>query len=353
MDINLGNTNGLANLQGLDNNPQAAELAQKAVESIQSVSSLLGANGNVTVSNVQGASGTKGDLSVPELDEADEILAAAADLEALLGYLQAETDEETAKAMAKRLDSLKGQLEAAHTSQLKKIDKSVEEAKKQEAAAKAQRAFGWLGAIFAVAVAVIVTITTGGLAAGFAIAGAALAVTSLVMSETGADRKLMKAMAQSLKEDHPDWSKQKCEAWAQGIYGGIELVLGLATAIGGGVSAARAAGKAAETAVKVSASVARGIRLAQNIGNGVMQAASLSTTAATTATGYNAGIAQADATEGEAVLAKLQKVLEESKEELEEILASLNDVFGEILQLLESKTDMLTKVTQEIGMQNA
>lgn len=346
MDITINNTPNT--VPGFDN---PLDGAQQPTNVTSVLDGLIDAATNMKVSQVGDAKGSVSEVSRPELDEAVET--EEVDLEALLGFLQSETDEKSAKALSKRLESLKSQLDNAHKAQMDKIDKSIKEAEKQAAAAKAQRALGWLGAIFAVAVAVIVTITTGGLAAGFAIAGAVLAVSSLVMSETGADRKLMKAMANSLKEDHPGWSKQKCEAWAQGIYGGIELVLGLATAIGGGVSAARAVGKATETAVKVSASTARILRLAQNIGNGVMQTGSLLTTGFSTGYGYSAGKAQAEATDSEAVLTRLQKVLEESEEDLEEILSQINDVFGDILKLLESKTDMLTKVTQEIGMQNA
>lgn len=346
MDISINNMPNA--VPGFDN-PVDGVQQPKNVASV--VEGLIDAATNMRVSQVGDPKGTVNEVSRPELDEA--AAAEEADLEAVLGFLQSDTDEKSAKALSKRLESLKSQLDNAHKSQMAKIDKSIKEAEKQAAAARAQRAMGWLGAIFAVAVAVIVTLTTGGLAAGFAIAGAVLAVGSLVMSETGADRKLTKAMANALKEDHPGWSKQKCEAWAQGIYGGIELVLGLATAVGGGVSAARAASKSAETIVKVSASTARIIRLAQNIGNGVMQTGSLLTTGFSTGYGYNAGKAQANVTDGEAVLTQLQKVLEESEEDLEEILSQINDVFGDILKMLESKTDMLTKVTQEIGMQNA
>ena len=95
------------------------------------------------------------------------------------------------------------------------------------------------------------------------------------------------------------------------------------------------------------------MRLAMNIGNGVMQTASLATTAATTATGYMAGRAQADATEAQAVLQKLQKFLEESEEDLQAILEQIANTGSQLLELLESKTDTLNKINQEIGLQNA
>ena len=234
-----------------------------------------------------------------------------------------------------------------------KIDKSIEEAKKQEKAAKASKFLSWLGAIFACIITTVVTVCTGGLAAGFAIAGAALAVSSAVPSTPGADKEIMKWMSGVLQDLHPNWSKQDCDAWAQGIFGACELVRGLATSIGGGVSAARAAAKGVAGAVKLSQTAAKVMRLAMNIGNGVMQTASLATTAATTATGYMAGRAQADATEAQAVLQKLQKFLEESEEDLQAILEQIANTGSQMLELLESKTDTLNKINQEIGLQNA
>ncbi len=339
---------------------QAATLADAAQTTAAQtaaaeMSALIGAGANVTVTRATGATGAArtATVSVPELDAADEAKAAKADLEALIAYLKMETDEKTAETQSKRIDSLKGQLEAAHTSQMEKINKSIEEAKKQEAAAKAQKALSWLGAIFAVFVAVVVTVCTGGLAAGFAIAGAALAVSSAVLSTTGATAKIQKWMANTLQEMHPDWSKQDCQAWAQGIFGACELVLGLATSIGGGVSAARAAAQGAAGAVKISQTAAKVVRLAMNIGNGVMQTANLATTAASTATGYVAGRAQADATEAQEALVKLQKYLEESEDDLQQILEQLANAGSAVLELLESKTDTLNKISQEIGAQNA
>lgn len=349
MDVNM--SRALPQMPAQNDPLQQATAAAAAAD----VASLLGVAGGVTVSQTAGVAGSGRAATpvVPELDEADEAKAGQADLEALLAYLQMETDEKSAEAQSQRIKSLKGQLEAAHDSQMAKIDKSIEEAKKQEKAAKAQKFLSWLGAIFACVVAAVVTVCTGGLAAGFAIAGAALALSSAILSTTGADKKIMKWMSGVLQDMHPDWSKQECDAWAQGIFGASELVLGLATSIGGGVSAARAAAKGVAGAVKLSQTAAKVMRLAMNIGNGVMQTASLATTAATTATGYMAGRAQADSTEAQAVLSKLQKFLEESEEDLQAILEQIASTGSNLLELLESKTDTLNKINQEIGFQNA
>ena len=135
LDINMA--------RGVPQTPTFNDPLQQAsaASATADMASLLGASGNVTVSQTAGVSGSGKTTSavVPELDEADEAKAGKADLEALLAYLQMETDEKSAEAQSQRIKSLKGQLEAAHDSQMAKIDKSIEEAKKQEKAAKASK----------------------------------------------------------------------------------------------------------------------------------------------------------------------------------------------------------------------
>ena len=357
MDIKI-NGNGMPQMPG---DAQITEMAQNAgvdtqkiLEAAQVIASLLGgSNVQVSQSNgVEGRAGANPTTSVPELDEADAEKAGKADLEALVAYLQMVSDKEVAKTQGKRLESLKGQLQSAHDTQLEKIKKSIDEARKQEKAAKAQKAFGWLSAIVAVVVAVVVTVTTGGLAAGFAIAGAALAVSSAVMNETGATKAICKAISKSLQE-HQGLSKAKADAAAQGIFAACELVLGLACGIGGGVASAQIAAKAAEEGAKVLSAAAKISKIVISVSSGVIQAGGLATSAASTAIGYRAGTAQADATENQAYLAKIQKMLEECEEDLEAILDQLMSAGADLLALLESQTDTANKITQEIGMQNA
>ncbi len=350
MDINL---NG--NIPQMPLQPDADDITAKAEQAVEHITTLLNANGNVQVSRTRGVDGSQsgaGATTVPVLDDPDVAKALKADLEALLAYLQMQMDEKQAEVQTKRINSLKGELKSAHDSHMSKIDETIKKAKEQEKAAKAQRALNWLGAIFACVVAAVVTVCTGGLAAGFAIAGAALAVASLIMSETGADRKIMKAMSKSLQENF-GMSKQKADAWAQGIYGAVELVLGLTCAIGGGVSAARAAAKGVHGLVKLGVTAARVVSLTQSIGGSVLNVASMSATAASTALGYQAGMKQADATEAQAILNKLQKFLEESEEDLQNLLQQITNTGAALMELLESKTDTLNKITQEIGLQNA
>lgn len=344
------NLNAAANaIPGFTNPLGTATGAQAtATETAKAVGDILSmvTNGNVTVTKTNDKAGANRVVNVPELDEPDEAKAQAADLELLVASLKMEMDEAQVEAAQKRIDSMKGRLTEAHKNQMDKIQKSIDKAREQERAAKAQRAFGWLGAIFAVAMAVVLTVVTGGLAAGFAIAGAAIAVTSLVLSETGADKKIMQAISKSL-QDHQGLSKKAADAWAQGIYAGIQMVLSLTCAIGGGCASG---GKAL---VDIAQTTAKAIKLGMSIAGTVVSAGSMGAGLGSAATGYIAASAQADVTENKAVLLKLQKVLEEQEDELQQVLESLNADMSKMADLIESKTSTLSKIASEIGRASA
>jgi hypothetical protein len=93
--------------------------------------------------------------------------------------------------------------------------------------------------------AVAFTIVTGGagaVAAGFAIAGAVVAVTSLVMSETGATDKLIKAIADSLEKS--GMSKSGAQIAAALIVNLSIMAVSLGCSIGGMVAGLAQVGKA-------------------------------------------------------------------------------------------------------------
>ena len=304
----------------------------------------------LSVSKVDDPTGVSREIGIPELDEADADLVAIVDLEILVALLKADMDETQIAAAKDRIDAMKGKLDQQHKTQLDKIEKAIEKAREQERAAKASRAFSWLGAIFAVVSAVVLTVTTGGLAAGFAIAGAVIAVASLVMSETGADKIIMDAMAESLMENQ-GWSKEEAEEIAQGLYAGVMMVLSLTCAIGGGCASA---GNAAEKFVeKFSEATLKAIRVTMSSIGGVISAGGMGSGLASSIIGYQAGMAQADATETQAILNKLQKLLEENQDDLQQILQQMNDDMGALVSLLESKINAALKILQEMGQPSA
>ena len=317
------------------------EQARLAKETAANLVSLLGSDGIRGVSVTGAARGVDGTVktrdvtAAPELDEEmlDSEEKLASDLESLIAKLQVETDSEQLAAAKKRLETLKDSYKPAHEGRMKKIDKSITEMKKAEDAAKAKKALGWLGVVFSAVVATVVPIATGGLAAGLAWAGFAVALTSAILDQTGASAKITKAIANSLQSSHPGWSKAQCEAVAGGIYGGIFMVLGLATAIGGGF-----AGGLTGTVQKVA-----------QVAGYVMQAANYTTSGVATAFNYESGMSQADVTETQAILKKIEKAIEDCEDELNELLQQLMDAFNDMMQLIDTKVETQNKMISELG----
>lgn len=342
------------NVQNYQGDGQVIETPSDAdVSALDPAGVLNGDNVQMSeLNNADDESGVNGVISEPELEEVDGEKAGKADLAALIAFLQLNTDKITASAQGKRLESLKSQLQIAHKTQLEKIQKSLDEAKKQEEAAKAQKWLGWLSAVFAVVAATVITLTTGGLAAGFAWAGAALAISSACMNQFGAAKSICKSISNFLRE-HTNLSKVEADAAAQGIYAGVELLLGFAVGFGGMRALAKAGGT---LAVQGSQFLMKGVRIAKSamaIGSPLTTVTNLVTSGVTTAFSYMAGKSQANATENQQYITKIQKMLEESQEDLEAILDRIMSNCSDMLALLESQTDTSYRITLEIGRQNA
>lgn len=342
-------------IDGVNNQQQPIQAAQvpvaneeKIQEVVAEIAPLFGTDSSVNVQETKRVDdlAKKRELSdVPEIDDPDlELLAGmAADLEALIALLQAEQDEKTIEATKARIESMKGQLEANHEQTMKKVDESIDEIKKQEKAALANKILGWLGAAIAVVVAVALVCTVGGAPAAFAAIGAAIGMATMTLAETGVTDKLVKAISESIQKDHPDWSKEACDAWAQGIVAGVQIALSVACIVGGG------AGSAGTGLIKVSDAVMKGMKIGMTITNSAMAGASVITSSYATSVNYQAAKKEADVTEMQALLVQLQTMLDQETEDLKELLTLLNDALGALIELLESKQETLNTISQHIG----
>lgn len=317
-------------------------------QAVAEVAPLFGSNPSVSVHETKRVDDVqrKRELSdIPELDDADAALldGVAADLEALIALLQAEQDEKSIQATKARIESLKGQMTAHHEQTMQKVSESIDEIKKQEKASLANKILGWLGAVFAVVVAVALVCTVGGAAAAFAAVGAAIALATMTLTETGVMDKLAKAISEGLKKLHPDWSKAACDAWAQGILAGVQIALSVTCLVGGG------AASAGTGLVRVSDAVMKGVKIGMTVANSAMGAAGLASSAASTAINYKASEKQSEVTEMQQLLVQLQAMLDEESDDLQVLLAQLNDALGALIELLESKQETLNDISRHIG----
>ena len=154
--------------------------AQKTKEIISEVANILsGDNVRVSRGATTGVDGNKdtsrtsGATSTPSLDNPDDSTTKEANLEKLISYLQLDNEERQTEMAKARIDMQKAGLDTEHDDRMRQIDDSIKKMKDAERASKISRVFGWIGAVLAVAAAAVLTVVTGGLAAGFAIAGAA------------------------------------------------------------------------------------------------------------------------------------------------------------------------------------
>jgi hypothetical protein len=336
---------------------QAAKLSGDLTKSKEIVSKALevlaGANVKVTRSDDTSATGvgerkTTGATNVPSLDNPGDVKQLQANLEKLVAYLQLDNEERQTQMAKDRIEIQKDNLETEHKDRMEELEKSFKKMDDAEKARKASRVFGWLGAIAAVVAAVVVTVVTGGAAAAFAIAGAALAVTALIMNETGAMESLTNKLSEHLQEKY-GMSKSQAQLAASLIINISIMVAQLGCAIGSAASAAASAAKAAADAATTVSTTATKIQTAVTIANTAVSAGGLASGGVNSFFTYRSDDAKADVMELQKFITMLQQRLDESEEELQLIVEQIQSAIGKIADLISSATDQSAEIANNIG----
>ena len=335
---------------------QAAEMAkglgitEKAQTLVKEVAGLLGSERSVRVTNNATMStaevGTPtGATGVPALDNPDDMKAKEADLEKLIAYLQLENDEQQAEMARDRIEVQKNNLETQHKEQMEKLQKSLDKMDKAAKANKISKIFGWLLAALAVIAAVVTCVATAGAAAPCIAAGigAAIAVGTMVLNETGATDKIIEGLAEAVK-------------WMANLFGGeisddaakmiASVAYSLAIMAAGFACSAVSIGTAANAAISSTMRIVQTATQLLNTGLGV---ASTGVSAYGTYANYQSGMTSADLTELEKFLAQIRRQLEESQEELQAILEQLQNGFQQVVSILSSETDTQKAIAQQVG----
>ena len=340
---------------------KAKEVLGKAIEVLAGANLKISRGDDTSVTGA-GERKTCGANNVPVLDNPNDAAAKEVDLTKLISYLQLDNQERQIEMAKDRIDMQKEGLDTEQKDRMKQIDESIKKMEKAEKAAKISRIFGWIGAVLAVAAAVALTIVTGGAAAGFAIAGAVLAVTALTLNETGVMDTLVEKLADHLQEKY-GWDKNKAMLAASLIINLSIMVLQLGCSVGSMISGFAAAGKAAADAAatgakavadtaKLSATAMQTAKTVQNVitvANTGVGAMSLASNGVSTFLTFKSENAKADTTELEKFITMLQQRLDESQEELQKILEQLQAGIGEIAQMISSATDTSTEIAQNLG----
>lgn len=319
-------------------------LSDKAMQTVKEVVSLLGGR-NVSVNTAERANSAEtgkpvGATGVPSLDNPADIKQLEANLEKLISYLQMDNEERQAQMAKDRIEIQKDTLDAERKNRSKEIDKSLKEMDKAAKSRKASKAFGWLMTALAVVAAVVACVATGGLAVGPVI-GAAIAIGCQVLSETGVMDKITEKLAKGLES--LGLSKQASQILAQVLITVAIMAASLGAGFAGG--GASAVAKAVEGATKTIEQV----RAAIAIATGIVGVGATLTGGVAAYQGYKAGMAEADVKETEKFIVALRQRLDESEEELEQILQQIQNAISQVAAMISSATDTSDAIAQNIG----
>ena len=355
IEMNTGNAQklsqamyeSLSKMDGTDST-KAKEIVGKAMEI------LAGANVKVTRSDDTTPTGagekkTTGSTNVPALDNPADIKQVEANLAKLIAFLQLDNEERQTQMTKDRIELQKSNLDVEHKERMTEIDESIKKMKDAEKSALASRIFGWIGAILSVAAAVALTLVTGGAAAGFAIAGAVIAVSSLVLNETGAMDKITEAIVDKLMEANPNMSRSDAMLKASLIVNLTIMGLSLGCSVGGMVSGIASAANGVLKLSKTAIDVAKTVQNAVTIASTGVAVGALAAGGANTYFTHRSENAKADVTELEKFITMLQQRLDESQEELQILLQQIEAGIGKIAELISSATDTSDEIAQKLG----
>ena len=335
--------------KGLNVNEKGSALVKEVVGLLNSDRALRISNAPVNNTEVGKSTGATG---TPCIDRPDSEQNKEQNLEALLGFLQLDNDERQVAFAQKRLEDQKGSLDRHHAEKMKKLNKSLKEMDKAANASFWSKLFGWFGAIVSVIVAVASCVATGGIAVG-AVVGAAIALTTCILNETGTMEKGVKALAKAMKD--AGLSDRASQILAQLTFAlGPMLVSGAASfaSIKNIANIGKMAGDLANGASKfaqAAATVAKYLPKIAKITGVSMGLIGATVGLHTSFISYNAGKTHAKLTEMEKFFAILDQYMRETQEEIEKLLGQIEANCSAVVALLGSEIDAEKEIAGKLG----
>ena len=355
IEMNTGNAQKLSQAMyesiaktGGEDSTKLKEVVGKAMEILAGANVKVTRGDDATVTGA-GEKKTTGSTNVPALDNPADIKQVEANLAKLIAFLQLDNEERQTQMTKDRIELQKSNLDVEHKERMTEIDESIKKMKDAEKSALVSRIFGWIGAILSVVAAVALTLVTGGAAAGFAIAGAVIAVSSLVLNETGAMDKITEAIVDKLMEANPNMSRSDAMLKASLIVNLTVMGLSLGCSVGGMVSGIASAANGVLKLSKTAIDVAKTVQNAVTITSTGVAVGALAAGGANTYFTHRSENAKADVTELEKFITMLQQRLDESQEELQILLQQIEAGIGKIAELISSATDTSDEIAQKLG----
>ena len=347
MEINLSNL-PLSTLQGIFTPEQINELGGYQNLSNVSADKLL-----TILAEAVTAQGNQ----VSIVDDIDTPNTKASDgqknLEKIIALLQMMTDEKQVKEAKQRLENDKGAIKNQHQAQMDKIKESVEAAEKAEKNSKVAKAFAWIGAAIAIAVAAVACIASGGIAVGPCVA-ALLAVASLVVTSSD---KVSDAITKGLGKfcnavqklfTGKDLTKDQQKMAGTILFTGIMLAASIATLCIPS-NAVISIGQASEKLAR-AASI---IGIATKVANGVMTVGNTGVSLAGGILNNQAAQASADTKEIDRILKALEEMTEEEKDLLQQLLDQLQSSVSGVMNLVDAQIQTSRDIVTRMGQSGA
>ena len=316
-------------------------------------------------SSVAKAGGTAKTVDVNEVPQLDpkEVRALGEiveDLEKLLAELKNDSTAKQIEATKERIKSLKGRLETQYKERLNKIDESMQKLDDAAALQRARQASAWtnialafVGAIVAI-VAAVVTVATCGAGIGILIGAAAVVGAIAATASAGLslyqqlDRAHLEQEVKDKAQHYRAMGMPKSLAWKKAteevnnkflIASAVLSVVAIGCGLVGGF--ANAAGSAARVLTSI-----QGILAGVGTGGGVI---GLIISNRANDASYDAQSTQAELATLEAVLARLQKKMDEETKQIQALIQELMSGMVDITKLLESATDTTNEIAQKVG----
>lgn len=271
-------------------------------------------------------------LPIPDYEgDWSAIMTKMAELQAELGNLQVKVSHED-------ISSKKITLQRENDRQMEKIKDCISKLAEANKSSFWGKLFGWIGTIVGVIAATLATIATGGAAAPM-LAVALVGLTMMILQETGAMDKIVDWMAENLicpalKAMKFDVDKDKVKMGIQVWLAVVMLVLSITTMVASGGASA-------------SGTFGAFTKIGGIIGQGVGQFTSLGGTTANLTAGietYETELAKASMTEDRAWITKLQQMIQEESERMQQMIEQLNQGVVNVSKMLADFADSNRKI---------
>lgn len=379
-----------------------------AVDSSQLLGELQRLAATLQAQNPGGTSGVTNSNGAPSIDGV-QINFSPEDMMAALQVLQGKTQEAQLKTAKEGLQTSKTKMDQSNQRAMDKINEWIKKCEEASAKAKAAGPFGWivkiatfLAAALAVVAAAVATAATGGAAAPLlalaviGMVGATISLASQISQAAGGPAlELSSLLSKALGKmfEAMGIPKEKAEAAGNlvsgflGMASGVGLVLdpGFAGQFAGGIAALAGADPAQTAIVSAVFSAVAAIAVSvvmivasggTNVGAAVdgisktiMTAARIGQAATSIAAGAasvtqgglnmakavderDAANIQADKKMIDALIAKLQKSMEEDREEIKKVMQQMQDGIQIVNQMIAGAAQSRSQLSANLGARN-